>query len=186
LLFFATNPVWSQDSDQTFVWQPYDETAEPLQQTEHEIPRIRFKLFNSKYLDKNLLWNAFTEELSDFTAQDYQALKPLILEQDIPSLQRAVAEQRLSYEQLVKFYLYRIRLFESDNSRSLNAIIATNPNVIVEARRKDRARSAASLVISEQSLFGIPVLLKDNIGAEGMPTTAGAVALRATIEKMLL
>ncbi|MBL4819903.1 MAG: amidase [Gammaproteobacteria bacterium] len=178
LLGIVTPHALAQGPEQSFQWQPYDESEELRLQAEHELPRMRFKLLNSKYLDKNLLWSSFTEELSGFDAQQYETLKPLIMDQDIPALQLAVQEQRLSYEILVKFYLYRIRLFESDNTRSLNAIIAINLDVIAEARRKDRARTVEGVAIDENSLFGIPILLKDNIGVRGMPTTAGAVVLQ--------
>ncbi len=137
---------------------------------------MRFRLLNSRLLDKNQLWDPVEQELADFTELRYQELKPLILEQDIPSLQRAVKAGRLSYEALVKFYLYRIRLLESDNSGSLNALIAINPEAIAAARGKDRALTAG-LEVDDYSLFGIPVLLKDNIGTDGMKTTAGALVL---------
>ncbi len=160
------------------LWRPYDESIELEAQREHELPRMRFTLLNSRFLDKNLLWNPIEQELADFTVLRYEELEPLILEQDIPSLQRAVNAGRLTYEELVKFYLYRIRLLESDNSRSLNALIAINPEVVAAAREKDSAL-AGGLDVDEQSLFGIPVLLKDNVGAAGMKTTAGALVLSA-------
>ena len=137
---------------------------------------MRFKLLNSRFLDKNVLWGTFEQELADFSSERYEQLKPLILEQDIPSLQRAVKAGQLSYEELVKFYLYRIRLLESNNDRYLNALIATNPDAAEIARGKDRAL-AAGLPVDNYSLFGIPVLLKDNIGMEGLSTTAGAQIL---------
>ncbi|WP_256935328.1 amidase family protein [Olleya sp. HaHaR_3_96] len=57
--------------------------------------------------------------------------------------------------------------------------MAINPNVINEARSKDSLHNTFSEVKELQfSLFGIPILLKDNINASGMPTTAGAIALQ--------
>jgi amidase len=159
-----------------YRWTPYDESAELESQQAHELPRMRFRLLNSRFLDKNLLWDPVEQELTDFSASRYQELKPLILEQDIPSLQRAVKSGRLSYEELVKFCLYRIRLLESDNGLSLNALISINPEAVAAARGKDRAL-AAGLEVEDYSLFGIPVLLKDNIGTDGMKTTAGAQVL---------
>ncbi|MCB1673019.1 MAG: amidase family protein [Gammaproteobacteria bacterium] len=165
---------------ENFTWAPYDEGPELERQADHPNPRMRFRLINSHYLDKNTLWTPFDQELATFSEQRYQSLKPLILEQDIPSLQRSVRAGRFSYEELVKFYLYRLRRFESDNDRSLNALIAINPDVITAARGKDRAL-AAGHEVDEFSLFGIPVLLKDNIGTSGMPATAGALVMAANL-----
>jgi amidase len=69
--------------------------------------------------------------------------------------------------------LYRIRKFERDSALSLNSIISLNPNVLVEARAKDKNKIAAT----ETTIYGMPILLKDNINTRNMPTTAGAIAL---------
>ena len=158
-------------------WQRYDETADLAELAGHENPRMHFQLLNSKLLDKNDLWQAFAAELSQFTASDYEALKPLILDQSIGSLQLAVAAGRLSYEVIVTFYIYRIREIESDDERYINAVIALNAAAITRARMLDELRSGGTNVDAD-SIFGMPVLLKDNIGFDGLPTTAGAVALR--------
>jgi amidase len=177
LLLSAAEPAVSQQPE-PFNWAPFDEAPLLEQLAANDNPRLRFRLINSRHLDKNRLWDPFNQQLADFSELLYNELKPLILEQDIPSLQRAVRAGRLSYENLVKFYLYRIRLFESDNNMALNALIALNPDVVAVARGKDRA-VAAGLEVDDYSLFGIPVLLKDNIGTLGMPTTAGAVVMAA-------
>ena len=158
-------------------WQRYDETADLAELAGHENPRMHFQLLNSKLLDKNDLWQAFAAELSQFTASDYEALKPLILDQSIGSLQLAVAAGRLSYEVIVTFYIYRIREIESDDEHYINAVIALNAAAITRARMLDELRSGGTNVDAD-SIFGMPVLLKDNIGFDGLPTTAGAVALR--------
>lgn len=158
-------------------WQRYDETADLAELAGHENPRMHFQLLNSKLLDKNDLWQAFAAELSQFTASDYEALKPLILDQSISALQLAVAAGRLSYEAIVTFYIYRIREIESDDERYINAVIALNAAAITRARMLDELRSGGTNVDAD-SIFGMPVLLKDNIGFDGLPTTAGAVALR--------
>jgi amidase len=137
---------------------------------------MHFKLLNSKVLDKNSLWAPFLSELSAFPASRYESLKPLILERDIASIQRAVANEELSYAELTTFYIFRIREIETDDSRFINAVIALNPNAIERARSLDRQRGQGSAV-AEDSMFGIPVLLKDNIGFDGLPTTAGSLAL---------
>jgi len=156
------------------TWTPNDETQELVDQQKHENPRMRFKLINSKILDKNDIWKAFDEDLAYFSETDYESLKPLILEKDIPTLQAEIANNQLTYENLTLFYLYRIRKFESDNQVSLNAVIALNPNVLNEARERDKNRNKNK----QHEIYGMPILLKDNIGFEGLPTTAGAIALQ--------
>lgn len=157
-------------------WRAYDETADLDLLSRHDNARMRFRLLNSRVLDKNSLWAPFTEVLADFGGQ-YEALKPLVLDQSIPALQAAVAAGTLSYESLVTFYLYRLREIELDNSRYLNAVISINPAALDEARRLDQLRLAGEDVAAD-SLFGMPVLLKDNVGFAGLPTTAGALALQ--------
>ena len=134
-----------------------------------------FKVLDSKYINTSELWDVFNDDLKDFTGAIYNELKPLVLDQDIPTIQKHINTRKLSYEQLTKFYLYRIRKFDRENELSLNSVIALNPNVIAEAKQKDRELLNKML---KHPIFGMPILLKDNINASGMPTTAGAVALK--------
>lgn len=161
-------------------WSAYDETADLALLAQHADDSMHFKLLNSKVLDKNSLWAPFNSALANFTEERYQSLKPLILEQSIATLQAAVASGALDYETLVLFYIYRIRAIESDNSLYLNAIISLNPDAVARARSLDQQRRQG-LVVARDSLFGMPVLLKDNVGFAGMATTAGAVALQNNV-----
>ena len=99
----------------------------------------------------------------------------MILDQDIPTLQKHISDGKLSYEVLVKFYLFRIKTFDRENDLSLNSVISLNPKAIEEAIQKDKELLNKKL---KHPIFGIPVLLKDNINTAEMPTTAGAVALQ--------
>ena len=132
-----------------------------------------FKVLDSRYLSKVELWNEFNDDLEDFTQETHDKLKPLILEQDIPTIQAHIANGDLNYELLTKFYLFRIREFDRENELSLNSVISLNPYVIEEAKTADKTR----FVTPPHELFGMPILLKDNVNAINMPTTAGAVAL---------
>ena len=157
-------------------FKKYDETAELATQQEHQNPRMKFKLLQSKVLDMNQVFKPFEKELSEFSEEEYTSIKPLVIEQSIPSIQQSIKEGKLNYEKLTLFYLYRIRKFESDSTKYINAIISLNPNVINEAREKDKV--AKENTISNESIFGMPILLKDNINTSGMNTTAGAEVLR--------
>ena len=134
-----------------------------------------FKVLDSKYIINADLWSPFEKDLADFTEDHYNNLKPLILEQDIPTLQKNIREGKLSYQSLTKFYLYRIRKFDRENDLSLNSVITLNPTVILEAKQKDKELLNRKL---KHPIFGMPILLKDNINAAGMSTTAGAVVLK--------
>lgn len=153
-------------------WIPYDETEELAQNASHPSPKMRYKLIQSRLLDKNEIWAAMSGQIHGFTEEDYQRLKPFILGQDIPSMQSHIRAGELTYEKLTQWYLYRIFKYENDRDRALNCIIAINPEAVSEARKRDRKRSAG-----DHPIYGMPVLLKDNIGMQGLPTTAGAAAL---------
>jgi len=177
-LVFLITSCKKQQSE--FIFKKYDETAELETQQNHEKKRMKFKLIQSKYLDMNEVFKPFQDDLAYFSEENYQALKPLILEEGIPSLQKSIKEGKLSYEKLTLFYLYRIRKFESDSAKSLNAIIALNPNVLKEARARDKNKQEFS---NDFSVYGMPILLKDNINTVDMPTTAGAISLENNLTK---
>ena len=154
-------------------WEAYDEIEELTANADHPIARMRYKRIQSKHSDRNALFLPFKKELSEFNEEDYDALKSYILEQNIPSIQKHINSGHLTYEQLTLFYIYRMYLFELDRTRFLNALISLNPNVLKQARQYDRDR----LNGIEHPLYGMPILLKDNIDATPMATTAGAAAM---------
>jgi len=90
-----------------------------------------------------------------------------IVELNVPDLQNAYSSGKYSVEQIVAAYLKRIEAIDK-NGPKLNAIIITNPDALKIAKQLD----------PKGSLFGIPVILKDNIDThDKMPTTAGSKAL---------
>ena len=163
----------NREKQPTVIFKKYDETIALKKQENHKSNRMRFKLFQSKHLDMNTVFKPFENDLAYFSEENYRALKPFILEQDIPTLQKNIKAGSLSYEKLTLFYLYRIRKFESDSTKSLHSIISLNPNVLKEARARDKNKKENA----EYSIYGMPVFLKDNINTKEMPTTAGAIAL---------
>ena len=154
------------------TWVPYDESAELAKNAGHSSKKMQFRLIQSKITDKNNIWKNVSQQIINFSEEDYQKLKPLIFEQDIPTIQAHIQKGALTYETLTQWYLYRIAKFENDRDKYLNAIIDINPDAVREARKRDKNKSA-----SDHPIYGMPVLLKDNIDLAGMPTTAGAAAL---------
>ena len=172
-LFFLCSSC-STATSQLDKWEPYDESEELAANATHAVSRMQYKRIQSKHSDRNALFLPFEKELTQFTQTEYEALKNLILEQDILSIQGSIGNGSLTYESLTLFYLYRIYYFELQRETYLNAIIALNPNVLKEAREKDRKRKADIA----HPIYGMPILLKDNINALPMATTAGAAAFR--------
>lgn len=154
-------------------WVPYDESQEVAQNANHEFVKMQYKRIQSQILDKNDMWRDVAPQIKNFSEEDYQRLLPMILEQDIPTLQSHIKLGTLTYEALTQWYLYRIVKFENDRNTMLNAIVAINPNAVSEAREKDKHMAAEN-----HPIYGMPILVKDNINVTGMPTTAGSHFLR--------
>ena len=170
LLFIACE---QQPKTTISSWVAYDESHELSENATHESKKMRYRLIQSKVSNKNNLWEAIAPQIESFTEGDYQRLKPLILEQNIPTLQAHITSGSLSYEKLTQWYLYRIVRFENDSLKALNALISIHPNAVKNARARDLQKSD-----TDHLVYGIPILLKDNINLAGIPTTAGAHALK--------
>jgi len=92
----------------------------------------------------------------------------------ILDLQELVKSGKLTYTELTQMYLDRIELYDF-NSVKLNSIRVLNPHALEDAQKCDQAFAADPSVA--KGMFGMPVLIKDNVNVIGMPTTAGSVAL---------
>ena len=108
-------------------------------------------------------------------------------EATIVDIQKALQTRLLTSEQLVQIYLNRIATYDPASRRAtvdgrvffgLNSYLHLNPNALDEARAVDEARHRGNI---KMPLYGVPVILKDNIDTGDMPTTAGSVALRNSV-----
>ena len=89
----------------------------------------------------------------------------------VNEIQKLVDNNYLTYEELVKLYIDRVNEYDE----KYNAMISINENAIEEAKEKDeeyKEKGRTSI------LFGIPVILKDNIDYTLLPTTAGTTVLK--------
>ena len=168
-------------------WEPFDESAMLDSSANHPSARMRFKLVQSQVRDKNIMLQSISAQLKGFSHEQYEQLTPFILGRSIPEVQSHIQSGELTYEKLVQWFLYRIALFENNRYSMLNAVIAVNPDAVKQARKKDRLRGKQSDKQSQSGMqgnpgvhpiYGMPVLVKDNINVARMPTTANTHLLR--------
>ncbi|MCH7571186.1 MAG: amidase [Deltaproteobacteria bacterium] len=97
-----------------------------------------------------------------------------LLEATIDDIHSAYKSGQLTSHQLVQMYLDRIEAFDQ-NGPAINAIITLNSKALEEADRLDATFKASGLV---GPLHGIPVIIKDQADAKGMPTTLGSLLFK--------
>lgn len=85
-------------------------------------------------------------------------------------LRRELSVRRIGVEELTRLYLQRIA--DIGGRDGLNAVAELDETALAQARTLDNHADCRNL-----PLFGLPVLIKDNIDVAGLHTTAGSVAL---------
>ena len=122
--------------------------------------------------------SAATDEQRNIARLELQvALDTLVIDLQLVTaidIHELVKAGKLTYAGLTQMYLTRIELYD-DNLNKLNAVRALNPNALTEATARDAAYAQNPGVA--KGMYGIPVMLKDNINFMGLPTTAGSIAL---------
>ncbi|NQZ22920.1 MAG: amidase [Colwellia sp.] len=92
----------------------------------------------------------------------------------INDIHQQIKAHKLSSEELVSFYLARIKKFD-DNGMTLNSVVQLNKSALKQAKALDQYFKKHGL---KGKLHGIPILLKDNIDTtDGMANTGGSTAL---------
>ena len=97
-----------------------------------------------------------------------------LMEATIADVQAAYKKKELTSRQLVQMYLDRVQAYDQKGPK-LNVVIALNPKALEDADRLDAAYAKSGPV---GPLHGIPVFIKDQFDAAGMPSTLGSVLLK--------
>jgi len=121
---------------------------------------------------------AATEDQVNIARLELQvALNTLVIDLQLATvldMHELVKAGKLTYAGLAQMYLTRIELYDV-NFNKLNAVRVLNPNALTNAQACDAAFAQNPGLA--KGMFGIPVMLKDNINFMGLPTTAGSIAL---------
>src|SRR2546429_288052 len=111
-----------------------------------------------------------------------------LVEATIADIHDAFRSGTLAPEELVRMYLARIAAYDQAGPQ-LNSFMHVNEHAVSAARAlrvddlddDERARDEGKADGRRKPLFGVPVILKDNIDTADMPTTAGSVALAGSV-----
>lgn len=89
-------------------------------------------------------------------------------------IQENIDKGYLTYETLINLYLDRIKEY----NKMYNAVISVNKNAVNIAKELDKEFKEKG---RRSLLYGIPIILKDNIDYVELPTTVGTTALKDSI-----
>lgn len=95
-----------------------------------------------------------------------QVLLDALYEADITSIREAIDLGLITCRELTEYYLERIEAYED----TFHCFITLCDNALEEADKRDAAIANGT---AEGALFGIPIVVKDNIDYAGYPTTNG-------------
>jgi indoleacetamide hydrolase len=102
---------------------------------------------------------------------------PDVLALDATEAAEAICAGRISSEALTRFYMERAKA-----RQALNAFVTLDEQGALQAARAADARRASGAPCLP--LQGVPLVVKDNIEAAGLPTTAGTPALKGFVPKV--
>ena len=171
LLLFIAAGIFSCKNDKS----EKSSTSPETKPDSTNVKEMEFRQVDSKVINSDSLWMPFEADLSEFSTEVYEEVKAHVFERSIPEIQQAIKDDKLTYEELALFYLARIKEYDRENDLSLNSVISLNPDLVNEARERDQQRKEGG---EHHPIYGIPVLLKDNINTASMTTTAGSHALQ--------
>jgi amidase len=105
-----------------------------------------------------------------------EKVKPFnVVEATIPEIHAEMKAGRLTVHKLVQDYLDRIAAYDHTGP-NINCIVTMNADALAEADKLDVEFKKTGQMAG--SLYGIPILVKDEIDAAGMPTTLGSAVFK--------
>ena len=114
----------------------------------------------------------FNTAIASLNAARVAELDAALTMATIPQTQQLFQNGKLTSEELVKYYLWRIKRYDLNK---LNSVTELNADALVIARALDAERAAGAV---RGPLHGTVAVIKDNIGTgDKLHNTAGAIAL---------
>ncbi len=107
-----------------------------------------------------------TEPERPLTEEEKRSLLSALYEADIASLRRAIDLRLITCRELTEYYLDRIEKYNEE----YNCFITLCDDALAQAELRDRQLASGA---AQGALFGIPVVVKDNIHVAGHLTTNG-------------
>ncbi|WP_306797717.1 hypothetical protein [Enterocloster citroniae] len=109
--------------------------------------------------------DSIEKQLHGMKMEEIRKKEPYILEKSIREIQDEAAKGTISYEEMTAICLYRIQTLDQ-KEKGYNSVISVNPHAIEDARERDRERKDNPK--AGRGMYGIPVMLKDNMNASDM------------------
>ena len=102
-----------------------------------------------------------------------------LVEATIPAIQTAIQNNIITAEHPVQMYVAPIAAYDAKSTAThLNSYIHVNADALREASEANQGRANGA---QKRPLFGVPIILKDNIDTKKMPTTTGSVAFAGSL-----
>lgn len=134
-----------------------------------EIYKIRGEAMK-KALSLTLALMLLLSSVVFISAENTTASKDQILaslyDADIPEIREAIDSKKVTCEELTRYYLYRIQKYDN----KFNCFISICSDALDVAKERDKELAAGK---NSGLLFGVPVVIKDNMDLEGYYTTNG-------------
>ena len=140
--------------------------AEVTEYLENQIKK-QYKNTKESTSKLNLNVEQFCDDLDLMENEKYEYLNKMLKNGTIKEIHYLYNNTDINPKEIVIYYLKRIK-----ENQNLNTIISLNPDIIKQSLELTN-------IDSNKPLYGIPIILKDNIATKDrMPTTGGASALK--------
>ena len=119
---------------------------------------------------RSMFCAALVSTLALAACSKHEPVPYAVEEMPLAQIAQDLAAGKTTSAAVTKAYIERIKSYDG----ALHSVIAVAPDALAQAAASDQRRKQGHAL---SALDGVPILLKDNIDATGMPTTAGSYAL---------